>query len=141
MALPLEDPTKGIVMNENWCDWHVIVVEGDEDDPDITVMHPGCPFTVTVGLGGPGHEFEYACAIQWEIENVRFDSLLGDHRDVDGIFRKGWYRARMQHRAISGFDWSEIDTEYEVEPLVVGDRSSQPLAATVDAPDHQSASQ
>jgi hypothetical protein len=64
------------MMKENWCDWHVLVVEAVEGDtPTVTVMHPNCPFTVTVA---PivGADFEYACQIQHEINNVSFDSLL-----------------------------------------------------------------
>lgn len=96
-------------MNEHWCEWHVIVVEGsDTDDRQVTVMHPECDFTFTRGNLG---EFNWHCQIQHEIDACGFDTLLGD-RDGDG-----WYRARMRHYTTRGFDWAEIDCEYEVEAL------------------------
>lgn len=96
-------------MNENWCDWHVLFVEGtDTDDRQVTVMHPDCGFTFTTG-----EDYHWHCAIQGEIDNVGFETLLGDQPG------DGWFRARMQHYTIRGSDWSEIDTDYEVERLVV----------------------
>lgn len=99
---------------EKWCEWHIIHVDADGDlaeDPMITEMHPGCDFSVDVHHGVV--EFRYACQIQFEIDNAGFDTLLNDvPRD-----KTGWYRARMRHYTIRGFDWSEIDCEYEVEAL------------------------
>lgn len=94
---------------ENWCDWHVLVVEHSDDDREVTVMHPGCGFAVTVSHDAV--QYEHYCQIQWEIDNAGFDTLLDGHGD-------GWYRARMRHfTSRYGLEFSEIDVEYEVEPL------------------------
>ena len=97
--------------SDAFCAWHVITVEEVPDDtPEIGVMHPGCPFTVTVHPQGTEHN--YACIIQYEIDLVGYDTLLEGHGP-------GWYRERMRNYTIRGADWSEIETEYEVEPLTV----------------------
>lgn len=97
----------------DWCQWHFIIVDGPEDDREIEVAHPGCH----VSFRSRGPEFRWECEIQDEIDNCGFDTLLQDHRDEAGMFR-----ARMRHVELRGFDWTEIDVEYEVERVVpVGD--------------------
>lgn len=114
------------VERAKWCDWHVITVDGTEDDPEITVMHPQCDFLVDVRSGEV--QFNYVCQIQSEIDNAGFDTLLEqcrapqyDHGQARWLnaTNPGWFRARMRHFTIRGATWSEIDCEYEVEPIGV----------------------
>lgn len=101
--------------SEPWCDWHVLIVTGTEtDDREVDVLHPGCPFMFHHGPEGCD-SFQHACIIGYEIENVGFDTLLDVPHNGDG-----WYRARMRMVSVPGHEgWVEIDSEYEVELLVV----------------------
>lgn len=100
-------------MNENWCDWHVLHVHGEEDEREIDVLHPS-DCNVRIETSPNGTIFQYVCWIAWEMTEgggIGYKSLAE--------YEPGWYRVRGRTFTIPSGPWGAQEADVETEESVI----------------------
>lgn len=111
-VLPLIQGTKD--------EWHILLIEGTAEDPEVTWMHPpSCGVTVsTVPDRFSGAMVRYECHTQNDLDNGGLDGIFDRYATPDPLPRGIWAVHPWVEKC-SGLDWTEYDGGWTVIPLVV----------------------